>query len=205
MDKIDLKLLYSLLIESFKHAYDLKDKIIENDCLSSKFIFEFSNRIKEKFFKEDTLNIQNVDDNGKRSPGEWLYDTCIVRRKEIYSLYKTEKRFFVNVEILLALESEFGTSIGEFAQDFGKIICAKSLKKIYINGLNQKYERKRYIEERVNLINKKFKEDINNLILVFFPSTKGNLWRKNGFDELKSWIEIYYKESTDKELTKFNI
>jgi hypothetical protein len=205
--KIDLKLLFGLLIESFKYTHELKDKIAENDCLSSKFIFEFMNRIYKKYFNDDTvLNIQNVDDNGKRSPGEWLYDACIVRRKTIYDEpYKTNTE--INIEILLAFESEFSTCLKDFAKDFGKLLCSKSDNKIYICGLNQitKNGRSSYIERKIRTINKYLKNNIDNMILIFFPSTKGNLWRKHKFDELKFWIEIYYKESSDKELTKFNI
>jgi hypothetical protein len=208
----DRNKLYDILKKSLSYTYELR--ISENYSKSAKFLYEFSKNIKDEFFVEGTeLKVQKVEDNGKKSPGEWLYDACIIEEKIIKDEtgYKKETWCKIPVKVFLSIESEFNTSLKSFADDFGKLVCSNSEQILYIAGLNQKDERKKFIDRRINMINKYLLNYLNNLILIFFPSPEKNkyltsIWDEYSLDELCSWIQIYsYNKNENVKLIKHNL
>ncbi len=208
----DINIFYGVLKKSFSYTYKLQ--ISENYTKSAKLLYEFSKNIKDEFFIEGAkLKVQKVEDNGKKRPGEWLYDACIIEEKNIKDEtgYKREMECNIPVKVLLAIESEFNTSLKSFADDFGKLICSNSEQILYIAGLNQKNDREKFIDRRINMINKYLLNYLNNLIIIFFPSPEKNkyptsIWDEYTLDELYSWIRIYsYNKDKNTELIKHNI
>ena len=191
--------------QSFIDAYSKKDGVQflnDNTLRSSYFLSELARSIHSDFFIESKLNVPIVEDESiHKKSGEWLYDFCITSQIEIVDI-NYQSKALVNTEVLFAAESEFSTSISDFAIDFSKLLCSKATQYCYVQGLNQKTEegRKKFINGRQDIIRNQLNElIIDDFVLAFVPTpgkVDGNsFWELEG---VKDWIRIFiYNKSAN--------
>jgi hypothetical protein len=196
--------LEEIIIASFKKAYQLKDTENfknDNQRRSSKFVYEVSRHIYDKWFSkcDYTLHLQEVDDSGKKSSGEWLFDMCITSGRTITDdRWRIKSHAPINTEIVFNMESEFSTGLKDLAQDLGKLLASKSNVSLYIQGLNQivKKYREEFIDNRISILKEQLIDDIQNeFYIAFCPSpvkeTNQSLWDTYDMAELLSWIKVF--------------
>jgi len=200
---IEIIKLKSVLQESFDKALmiskrntfiQLRTYIQLNSLKSAKFVSDFANNMYKDFFNYPgiKLNVIEVDDKGKKYPGEWLLDITIT--KDVNGFKD---------RILLAVESESNTSKKAFDEDFAKLIHIKAENYIYLNGLDQKSinGKDNYITNRISYAEKLMRNmRINNFYLGFWASPRkignvGSIW-----DELP---DGKFKHLSDVSLYKF--
>ncbi|ACL06482.1 hypothetical protein Dalk_4805 [Desulfatibacillum aliphaticivorans] len=211
--------LLNIIRDGFEHAYRLKDngKFAEspegkrgnNSRRSAKFVFEVGKRLYKHIDPDENqfkLHVQKVEDDGKKDPGEWLFDICITKSIKISDSYKNKNdenknSAQMNTEILWIVESEYNTSIREFAADFGKLYCSYAQNLLYLHGLNQKTERGRnaFVKRRIKTIEEVWNNrsnDSQRLFIGFWPSPEikdgKSLWDAENQDEsLVDWIRLF--------------
>lgn len=193
--KIEINQLKQIIDSSLNEVFDQRSKY-NNFKRSSRFLTVLSEKIHKKWFKDKILNLQKTDKKGITIPGEWLYDMCITERIEIQDEKYPATRGKINTNILFAIECEFSTSIREFAQDFGKLICSSANQILFIQGLNQEFDnREDFIIRRKKIVEKNFNGFGKDLFLAFVPSPAKKAKKESFWDSLDNpseWIEIYF-------------
>lgn len=106
-----------------------------NSLRSARFVWEVSECLWKSYEGKPGLErfVQRVNDDGIKKGGEWMLDIAIAR---VLPLRAEKSQDLVNTELVWAVESEYSTRRGEFARDFGKLICVRSETKLYLNGFN---------------------------------------------------------------------
>lgn len=193
---LDINKIKDLIKTSFKEVYDLRENF-DNTKRSSRFVTVLSEKIHQYWFKDKKLNVQKIYSNGKKESGEWLYDMCITEQKEIKDIKYPGSKALINTKILFAMECEFSTSIKEFCQDFGKLLCSAADQLLFIQGLNQTTDEGRtdFIERRKRTIEKYFCNFGKDFYLAFVSSPEKIRNNNSYWDFLKSteeWIKVFY-------------
>jgi hypothetical protein len=187
-----------------------KDHTHANYFRSAKFVYEVAKCLWDDLYltsgkklRGKKLHVQKVDDQGNKSPGEWLYDICITKTKKVDEANgQKSSSAHINTEIIWAIESESSTSLSEFCDDFGKLICSGAQNCLYLHGLDQTTEtgRNEFIKRRLETIQGSLLANINsgvNFYMGFWPSPKKvggkSIWdyEKNRLEVLIEWIQIY--------------
>ena len=188
--KIDDKLLLKSIWKGYctargmveKQGFSDEERDRGNRLLSAKFVWEVSKNIHEDIFnKKYDLHVIKVRNNGEKESGEWLVDACITEGKK--------RKEFIR-QIIFAMESESGTDIQAFNEDFAKLAHVKASHKLYLNGLDRKTPKKAeaYIEERLEYAKQCLnEEDPETFYFGFWPSP-GKF--KSGARESSIWKEI---------------
>ena len=208
--------LKSLLSLALKTAIQLKGKdrfsgrSHSNSLRSAKFVSEVAHQLME-FYRGEDANIpfvQQVDESGNKDSGEWLFDISIA---ESVPLLEGKSKPRVNTRLIWAVESEYSTRREEFAKDFGKLLCARAVNRLYLNGFNHAIGHEgSFIERRTlevsGFMNRALRykkgqslEGISkgNLYLAFWPSPerdpKGreSLWDKLVADDALRSLRLY--------------
>lgn len=180
--KPNLSKIKKIITDSFLEVYRSRSKF-DNSQKSSRFLTIVSSKIHSEWYKGKKLNIQTTDENGISKSGEWLYDMCITEQIQIQDEKYLDSTAMINTKVLFAMECEFSTSIKEFAQDFGKLLCSNSEYILYIQGLNQEsdyYED--FIKRRKSIIENKFSHIKKRLFLAFVPSPEKTSKNKSFWD-----------------------
>lgn len=199
--------LKEIALNAFSHTLNLAANLgfEENQIKSAKFLYEFSAGIHREWFSDYHFNIQNVDDYGKKSSGEWLFDMCITRQEEMKINKYSNTGNKLNVEILLALECEFHTGSPNISIDFGKLLCSNAKQCVYIQGISQKTDNGRidFIKERKSVIEKILANFSQDFYILFVPSPeKKHNQQSFWFTGLPliDYIEVYHFNPATKTL-----
>ncbi|MDH4099145.1 MAG: hypothetical protein OEV28_01050 [Nitrospirota bacterium] len=162
-----------LVFEAFQQAWNNKDNTPDNNARSSYFVSQLANIFSRKFNGKPL--VQEVDENGKKTPGEWLLDVVIVTEEKVCTKHKNRDSTIVD-KILWAIESEFSTNLHEFCKDFSKLLHIKAERYLYICGLNQTTEKHRaeYIKAQTELAKSLvMKHKINEPFYIAFVPSPG--------------------------------
>src|SRR3990172_8881405 len=106
------------IINAFLRSYSVRGNgkfQSSNTMRSAKFVFEISQELLKFSEKGNKLMVQNVTDQGEKSPGEWLFDICISDTSIISDKKGSAK---VNSFLNWACESEYHTGLKQFSVDF---------------------------------------------------------------------------------------
>jgi hypothetical protein len=211
-------LLETIIKKAFSKTWEIsmndgflkKNHTHANYFRSAKFVYEVAQYLWVELYSESgketldkKLHVQYVDDKGNKAPGEWLYDICITKTKEIIE-YRGQKKASANInaKILWAIESESATSLAEFCADFGKLICSGAQNCLYLHGLDQTKTkgRKDFINRRLSTIKDNHLMHTNastNFYIGFWPSPKKvrsrSIWdyKNHSLNTLLNWIELH--------------
>ncbi len=208
--------LKSLLSSALKTAIQVKgkDRFIgrshSNSLRSAKFVSEVADRLFE-FYRGDEAIIpfvQRVDESGIKKPGEWLFDISIA---ESVPLLEGKSKPRVNTRLVWAVESEYSTRREEFTKDFGKLLCARAVNRLYLNGFNhaiglegtfidrRAVEASEFMKRALLYKTGQSLEGISqgNLYLAFWPSPErdpkcsGSLWDTSEADDILKRLRLY--------------
>jgi len=181
-----------------------------NSLRSARFVWEVSKQLRRRY--ESLLDVvsfvQEVKDDGTKIGGEWLLDIAIANT---LPLVPTKSKALVNTGLIWAVESEYSTRRGEFAKDFGKLLCVRAENRLYLNGFNQLLGNEdRFIKDRVQetlaflsrVCSLEVKGQPNgfqtgNLFLGFWPSPErgpkgtSSLWDVKKKSELITGVRLF--------------
>ena len=195
---------------------------VRNKLFSSVFVSEISSKIRCKlanlFPGENNLECQFIEVKaGKRQPGEWLLDMCVVQTEEFESEYKFGPQSPVPVieKLLFAMESEANTSARAFAEDFAKLLVVNSAHKLYLNGVDQREpgDLDRYIEARNKMASNILRRNNESglFYMGYWPSPGKPSWKAGSlWDSLEDYkhlrkIRFYrYKNGGMEALAEFH-
>jgi hypothetical protein len=223
-EPLQLKSVIKLALEA-AHAEKIHD---EPTLRSARFVWKLGEGLKSQFCREahSTLLTQRVlDGNGRedgrkkgtrirKEPGEWLLDIAIVQKTEIED-HGSKSVSNINTRMIWAVESESSTSLKDFADDFGKLLCVKADEYLYLNGLDQQPGKNQelFISRRIETIerglNKKLREIRNqpaNFYMAFWPSPSNG---KRGWDDgtpidkLKAEVRLFVLREADSDNVEF--
>lgn len=205
-----LKMYYSLtrsmIADAFDKAFKLKGKgkfAVSNSHRSAKFVYEVAQQLHRFSDDNDVLYVQQVDDEGIKKSGEWMYDITIAENKRITDPKYPQRKISFITTIKWAVESEYSTSLREFSKDFSKLLIASPFNILYLNGLDQEAEpdTHNYILRRIETTEGILKESnvltgnsIPNIYVGFWPTpqkVKRNKKYKSQWDFYKDpWALI---------------
>jgi len=142
------------------------------------------------------------EDTGARVKGEKMLDISIARTKEITDPGKANSKAIIGYQLMWAVESEAGTGLPDFAEDFGKLACVKSKNYLYLNGLDQLQEESRlsYIDRRLEVAKQLLEDadlEYDNFYYAFWPSPAKNtnhnksFWDMNKKDDLLGMVRVF--------------
>jgi hypothetical protein len=181
---------------AFSSAWENRSRINDNRRRSAHFVFKLAEKISEVTPGEAL--VQKVDDCGRKSPGEWLFDITIVSKRAVTIGCRNRSSEIVD-KIFWVVESEFSTNLNEFCKDFAKLIHVKSENYLYVAGLNQENEeaRVKYIEAQAQLAKSLVKNHcIEDPFFIAFVPTPGktenyeSLWDGCDKSELLNWLHV---------------
>lgn len=205
-----------IILGSFRLAFTQKDqgKLKDNPSFrSAYFVSCIGKKLQEHFEnqKENTkvkVHYQFIDDImvGKKIGGEWLFDICVTSTLKLIDKRHKDGKSVINTNLLFACESEYGTSLTEFATDFGKLVCSNANQFAFIQGLNQKKNgRKSFIESRKKIIETQLCNTIkDDFVLAFIPtpgSVEGKSYWDNG-EEVLTWASVWLYSVSDRKFCK---
>ena len=180
-----------------------------NSNRSAKFVSEIAAGIDRALNKSSDVpaflvNSQWVNDDGQRTSGEWLLDIAVTT---LFQLTEQSNQTDLSVAIEWAVECEYSTSLEQFAADFGKLICVRSKKQLYLNGINQTTPdgRTKYIERRLVTAAGALEpvaDLMSNFYFGFWPSPEkpkpasrhrdeSSLWEVEELSDLLSSVQLY--------------
>ncbi|HWJ26870.1 MAG TPA: hypothetical protein VNS32_10035 [Flavisolibacter sp.] len=119
-----------------------------HNLLSKSFVASVGNQLME-IYKEIDCDLCFRNWNYEKQigiSGEWLLDIVIAKRRPI-----NDRVGYIH-ELILALESEMAAGSKAFVDDFSKLLVVNAPIKVYINGVEAKDKKSRYIESRLKLI-----------------------------------------------------
>jgi len=179
---------------------------LNNRLRSSIFVSNIADGL-YSFYKDSNehlaLRVIGFDeDTGAGVEGEKMLDISIAKTKAIIDPDKEISKAIIGYQLIWAVESEAGTGLPDFAEDFGKLACVKSKNYLYLNGLDQLQGKSRlsYIERRLEVVKKLLEEaelDYENFYYAFWPSPAKNtnhnksFWDLNKKDDLLGMVRVY--------------
>ena len=152
----------------------------------------------------------NVDDQGNKSPGEWLLDGTWT--EDVRPDDRMDERKGVPAKIRCALECESSTSGFDYFTDFSKLLLVTSDIKLFLAGLNQRTKRAAcsYIDLRVQqsseLVDQYDRTSPTDWYLAFWPSPlavdRRSLWERIDEEPLTHLHTIVLYQFADRTFQK---
>lgn len=134
-----------------------------------------------------TLNVVTVDNEGNKSPGEWLLDVAITQN---------DGNGF-RQRIVWAVESETDTAWKAFYDDFAKLMHVRSANYLYLNGLNHRTVpgMEKYVHQRLEIAQRILRRSrIQNLYFGFCASPcKPDKYTESIWDVIASTVFEHIK------------
>ncbi len=201
--------LTSIVREGLGRALRVKSQgkfATSNPARSSKFVFEVAKGLADEIkVPMERVDVQRVDDIGKKSSGEWLLDVCIHEKAPVRDRGAGKKKAIAMLrsKLLWAIESESHTGMKAFATDFAKLLHVRAENHLYLNGVAQvkPADIETYIRRRLETVVQDIIEagisGIGGFFLGFWPSPKklGNprrsQWDTFRDEELLRRVRVY--------------
>lgn len=148
-----------------------------NRYLSKAFVAGIGRFFKVKYIGDDLETKYQDFKNGKGISGEWLFDAAVVKVKSVEAKKKKQIKYPFKVEV--AIESELDPGSKAFADDFSKLLVVNAVNKIYINGVKNKSDKNKYVNERIEFIKSilNSQSDNANYFICFIDHPR--FWKDN--------------------------
>jgi hypothetical protein len=148
-----------------------------NRYLSKAFVAGIGRYFAVKYDSKDFETKYQDFKNGKGISGEWLFDATVVKVKSVEAKKKKHIKYPFKVEV--AIESELDPGSKAFTDDFSKLLVVNAVNKIYINGVKNKSDKNKYVNERIEFIKSilNTQSDIANYFICFVDHPR--YWKDN--------------------------
>lgn len=210
------------LNDSRRWARGMPQKLVEfeqirdrNALRSARFLSDVAKKIDTLINRDESLCLKhiNVDEDGKKEPGEWLLDAIWTRPVLYKQIARAEdtrinEDLEISAEVVCAIESESSTTTEDFFIDISKLVVLSAETKIFAAGLNHKTQdgANNYSMRRIHELNRlldcspRCNED-SEWYVAFWPSPA----KLDNSDEESIWIELDNGSSELEHLTSIRL